>query len=95
MLVFGYEKSGQNEAKLLETAKARPDRKCMRIVGTSDRHEIELNPQQAWRHARLADEMFVAIHTPYPHGVTRATHAELQRRDTARVLQIARRFNPT
>jgi len=48
----------------------------MRVVGTDDRHEIELNPQQAWRRARLSDAMFVAFRTPYPHGGTRATHAE-------------------
>ena len=68
---------------------------CMRVVGTNDRHEIELNPQQAWRRARLSDAMFVALRTPYPHGVTRATHAEFQRRDAARMVEIARRINPS
>ena len=67
----------------------------MRVVGTDDRHEIELNPQQAWRRARLGDAMFVALRTPYPHGVTRATHAEFQRLDTARMVEIARRINPS
>ena len=30
----------------------------MKIVGNANRHEIELNPQQAWRHARFIDAMF-------------------------------------
>lgn len=67
----------------------------MKIVGNANRHEIELNPQEAWRRARLMDAMFQSLYPPYPRGVTRATHAEFQRRDEARMLEIARRLNPS
>ena len=67
----------------------------MKIVGTADRHEIELNPQEAWRRARLIDTMFYASPIPHPRGITRATHAEFQRRDTARMIEMARRINPS
>ena len=67
----------------------------MKIVGNANRHEIELNPQEAWRRARLMDAMFQSVYPPYPRGVTRATHAEFQRRDEARMLEIARRINAT
>ena len=67
----------------------------MKIVGNANRHEIELNPQEAWRRARLMDAMFQSVYPPYSRGVTRATHAEFQRRDEARMLEIARRLNPS
>jgi hypothetical protein len=67
----------------------------MKIVGTADRSEIEMNPQEAWRRARIMDAMFFASRATYPKGVTRASHAEFQRRDTARMLEIARRINPS
>lgn len=67
----------------------------MKIVGSADRHEIELNPQEAWRRARLIDAMFFALRIPYPSGIARATHAEFQRRDTARMIELARRINPS
>lgn len=65
----------------------------MKRVGNLDRSEIELNPQEAWRRARQLDAMFARLQPPYPRGVTRATHAEFQRRDDARMAQAARRVN--
>ena len=67
----------------------------MKIVGHANRHEIELNPQEAWRRARLMDAMFQSLYPPHPRGITRETHAEFQRRDEARMLEIARRLNPS
>ena len=67
----------------------------MNIVGNANRHEIKLNPQQAWRHARLMDAMFQSLYPPHPRGITRDTHAEFQRRDEARMIEIVRRLNPT
>ena len=81
--------------KLLETAKTRPYTRGMKVIGTATRNEIELNPQEAWRRARLGDAMFFALRAPYLRGITRATHAEFQRRDTARMVEIARRINPS
>ena len=65
----------------------------MKIVGNANHHEIELSPQEARRRARLMDAMFQSVYPPYPRGVTRAIHTEFQRRDEARMLEIARRIN--
>ena len=64
----------------------------MKLIGTHDRDEIELNPQEAWRRARQLDAVFAQMLLPYPRGVTRATHAEFQRRDEARMVEAARRI---
>ena len=65
----------------------------MRLVGNLDRSEIELNPQEAWRRARQLDAMSVRLRPAYPRGVTRATHAEFQRIDDARMVEAARRVS--
>ena len=64
----------------------------MKLIGTRDRDEIELNPQEAWRRARRLDAVFAKMMPPYPRGVTRATHAEFQRMDEARMVDAARRI---
>ena len=67
----------------------------MKFVGHLDRSEIELNPQEAWRRAMQLDAAFARWRPPCPRGVTRATHAEFQRRDEARMVEAARRVNLT
>ena len=67
----------------------------MKLVGNLDRSEIELNPQEAWRRARRLDAISVRLRAPYARGVTRATHAEFQRIDDARMAEAARRVSGT
>lgn len=64
-----------------------------RIVGKQDRSEIILDPAEAWRRGRVLDRM---LPSPLPRTrpkVLRAKHAELNRLDDARALQLARRLN--
>jgi hypothetical protein len=64
-----------------------------KIVGTMDRTEFVLDSAEAWRRGRVLDRMLSAAAAPYPRGVIRATHAELNRIDDARAADIARRIN--
>lgn len=65
----------------------------VRIVGTMDRTEFVLDTAEAWRRGRILDRMLSAAAPPYPRGLIRATHAELNRIDDARAADIARRLN--
>ncbi|KQP49556.1 hypothetical protein ASF44_02885 [Pseudorhodoferax sp. Leaf274] len=64
-----------------------------RTVGRQDRSELILDPSEAWRRGRLLDAMLAGLRAPRPHGVTRATHREMNRADDARQLEMARRLN--
>lgn len=64
-----------------------------RIVGTKNRSEFVRDPAEAWRRGREIDRMLSGARPPYPRGVWRATHAELNRMDDVRALEIARRIN--
>ncbi len=66
----------------------------MRIVGTQNRSEIELDPQQAYRRGRLLDAMLRGAMPPVPRGVIRGTHADFERLDAQRQADIARVLNP-
>ena len=64
-----------------------------RIVGTMNRTEFVLEPEEAWRRGRALDRLLSAAALPYDRGVLRATHAELNRLDERRALDVARRLN--
>jgi hypothetical protein len=64
-----------------------------RIVGRQDRGEFILDPCEAWHRGRALDAMLLHARPKTPHGVLRATHAQLNRLDDARALSIARRLN--
>lgn len=65
----------------------------MRTIGTQDRSEIELDPIKAYRRGLALDAMMRGTLPPYPHGVTRGTHAYFNRVDATRQLQAARALN--
>lgn len=65
----------------------------MKIVGTRDRPEFVLDPAEARRRGRELDRMLAAAAPPRPRGVLRASHAEMNRLDDLRALEIARRLN--
>ena len=64
-----------------------------RIVGKQDRSEFVLDPVEAWHRGRALDGMLAQALPPHPCGVFRATHAEFERRDALRSIEIARRLN--
>jgi hypothetical protein len=65
----------------------------MRIVGSQDRSEIELDPARAYRRARALDAMLHVALPPVRRGVTRGTHEHFNRLDAARQIEAARRLN--
>jgi hypothetical protein len=67
----------------------------MRIVGTQNRNEIELDPVAAYRRGRKLDAMLRAARLPMAPGVMRGSHGYFQRMDEARMIETARRINGT
>ena len=65
----------------------------MRIVGTQNRSEIELDPVKAYRRARAMDAMMRGTAPPFVRGVTRGTHEYFNRIDDERQRQSARALN--
>lgn len=65
----------------------------MRIVGSQDRSEIELDPVKAYRRGLALDRMMRGTLPPVPRGVTRGTHDYFNRIDAARQVQAARALN--
>ena len=65
----------------------------MRVVGSRNRSEIELDPVKAYRRGRALDAMLRAAWPPLPRGVTRGTHEYFNRLDAARQVEVARRLN--
>ena len=65
----------------------------MRIIGTQDRSEIELDPVKAYRRACAMDALMRGTAPPAVRGVTRGTHAYFNRIDAERQRQIARALN--
>ena len=65
----------------------------MRIVGTRNRSEIELDPASALRRGRLIDAMLRGAADPIARGVTRGTHAFFNRLDAERQTRAARKLN--
>jgi hypothetical protein len=66
----------------------------MRIVGTHNRSEIELDPQIAWQRCKVLDAMLRSALPPHPRGVWRLTHAEMNHLDFERQLTQAAKVNP-
>lgn len=64
-----------------------------KVVGTRNRTEFLTDAAEAWRRGRDLDRILAAAAVPYPRGVFRATHAELNRMDDLRALEAARRLN--
>ena len=64
-----------------------------RVVGKMDRSEFILDPVEAWHRGRVLDRMLAKALPPHPRGVFRGTHAEFDRLDASRSLEIARRLN--
>ncbi len=65
----------------------------MRVIGTQQRNEIELDPKLALERGRVLDSMLSAARPAVKRGVMRGTHAEFNRLDEARMLEVARRIN--
>lgn len=65
----------------------------MRIVGSQDRSEIELDPVKAYRRARELDALLPRIGPPLVRGVTRGSHEYFNRIDAERQRQIGRALN--
>ncbi|MBI3375515.1 MAG: hypothetical protein HY017_27680 [Betaproteobacteria bacterium] len=65
----------------------------MRIVGTQQRCEIELDPVKAYQRARLLDAILRSATPPIARGVTRGTHEYFNRLDAERQTQAARALN--
>jgi hypothetical protein len=64
-----------------------------KIVGTQDRSEFILNPAEAFRRGEKLDAMLKPTLPPTLRGIFRGTHAQLNRMDAQRTLQIAKRLN--
>ena len=64
----------------------------MRIIG-KNRSKIELDPVAAFWRGRRMDLMLRAANPIRPAGVTRGSHADFQRLDEARMVEMARRVN--
>jgi hypothetical protein len=67
----------------------------MRIVGTKNRSEFELDPALALKRGRVLDELLRAAAAPVKRGVTRGTHAYFNRLDAQRQARVARKLNAT
>ena len=65
----------------------------MRIVGSQNRSEIELDPVKAFHRGLVLDRMMRGTLPPVARGVTRGTHDYFNRIDAARQVQAARALN--
>ena len=65
----------------------------MRIVGTQNRSEIELDPVKAYRRGRAMDAMLRSAAPPITRGVLRGTHEFFNRIDEKRQVEVARAVN--
>lgn len=65
----------------------------MRVIGSNERSEIELDPKLALERGRVLDSMLRAARPVVKRGVVRGSHAEFNRLDEARMIEVARRIN--
>jgi len=65
----------------------------MRVVGTRDRSEIELDPSRAHKRGLALDTMLKRAAPKRTRGVTRGTHAHFNRLDEGRQALAARPLN--
>lgn len=66
---------------------------CMKTVGNQDRNEMEPDPQRAWQRCKKLDAMLIAARAPYPRGVWRLTHAQMNQLDAERQLAQAAKIH--
>ncbi len=64
-----------------------------RVVGSQNRSEFTLDPEQAWRRGRQLDRMLAAAVPAVVRGVVRAPHSAFNAWDDARQQAMARRLN--
>ena len=64
-----------------------------RVVGKLDRSEFILDPVEAWHRGRMLDRMLASALPPHPRGAFRGTHAEFNRLDDLRGVEIALHLN--
>ncbi|MFT4194559.1 hypothetical protein [Ottowia sp.] len=64
-----------------------------RVVGSKNRSEFTLDPEQAWRRGRRLDQMLAAAAPAVARGVVRAPHSAFNAWDDARRQAMARRLN--
>lgn len=64
-----------------------------RIVGTRNRNEFILDPEEAWRSGRVLDRMLAGARLPIQRGVMRAPHRVFNALDDRRQLDQARLLN--
>jgi len=62
----------------------------MRIVGTKDRSEIELDPVKAYRRGLILDAMLSTAAPQRVRGITRGTHTYFNHLDAERQTHAAR-----
>ena len=65
----------------------------MRVVGSLDRNEFELDPVKAYRRARELDRILPHHVTAKERGVSRGSHAYFNQLDFERAVRVARLLN--
>lgn len=65
----------------------------MRVIGNSNRSNIEPDPVKAYHRGIKLDAMLRAAVPPIERGVTRGTHATFNRIDDSRRIRMARKIN--
>jgi hypothetical protein len=65
----------------------------MKLVGTQNRDEFELDPVKAWQRGRALDALLRSNSTPFPRGVWRMTHAQMNKADLERQVDQFKRIN--
>jgi hypothetical protein len=64
-----------------------------RIVGTQNRSEFILDPNEACKRGRVLDKMLKGTQPPIKRQIKRGTHADFNRWDDARALEMVRKLN--
>jgi hypothetical protein len=65
----------------------------MKIVGSKNRHDIELDPAKAWKRGMELDALLKSTSTPHPRGVWRLTHTKMNQMDLERQVAQFSRIN--
>jgi hypothetical protein len=65
----------------------------MKIVGKKNRDEFELDPEKAWKRGMALDNLLRSTTAPYPRGVWRLTHAQMNQMDLERQTAQFNRIN--
>jgi hypothetical protein len=65
----------------------------MKLVGTQNRDEFELDPVKAWDRGRALDALLRSTSPPLPRGVWRMTHAQMNQASLERQVDQFKRIN--